>query len=871
MAFSIIAFIKSAMWRIADSHIALVNGRFAGAGGGIGETTPSPQTPSLCAEGAALAIGTLAWLASLGSLGPQLAAIATNTHENKAIETRIAAAPDRQSPLAYAPARFGVQRESFLLKRRCPLAVAPHVLTDRKDPSIVTLMLVDGHTRVGRLARFVPMFPDLALELTTAHSKAAAPRMIVPAEKVAVVLFHADGSRPSTPKARDLESLSLRLISGEQLDLEVPSSATSHPLGFYGFPSNRQYSEAFVYSHALRPAGSNSASGRAADGSLPPDRHVAFKVQNIPSVQTAANRKRATSVTELVVGLGIASPEDIARASRELARRPNSTLAEAISDLRIVSEEILGQLIAKECQLPFMNLDELSVDPGADNVLTTDFISEHRVLPVQTTSIEVTIAISDPFVRSGIDAVKKNTTKKISEIVVTQKQLRRGIEQMIERKARTTDRGALEQIMQELTADELAATTAGDTIDPAMASESDSVVIKLVNQIIFDAYRRGASDIHIEPNGKDKSTLVRFRIDGECIEYQELPPAYRKAMVARIKIMAMLDISEKRKPQDGKIRFRMRDREIELRVATIPTVNDNEDIVLRILATQLPMPLRDIGLNERNLRELEKLIHKPYGLVLCVGPTGSGKTTTLHSMLGSINTVDTKIWTAEDPVEITQPRLRQVQVQSKIGFTFAAAMRAFLRADPDVIMVGEMRDKETASIGIEASLTGHLVMSTLHTNTAPETIVRLIDMGLDPFSFADAFLGVLAQRLVRTLCSVCKELLPGTDKEYETFAAAYGAEALVNNLGAEPGPDFVLWKSKGCSECGGTGYKGRMGIHELLVTNDAMKSLIQRGGSIDELRALAVESGMTTLLQDGVEKSLFGMTDMKQVLSVCSR
>jgi type II secretory ATPase GspE/PulE/Tfp pilus assembly ATPase PilB-like protein len=240
-------------------------------------------------------------------------------------------------------------------------------------------------------------------------------------------------------------------------------------------------------------------------------------------------------------------------------------------------------------------------------------------------------------------------------------------------------------------------------------------------------------------------------------------------------------------------------------------------------------------------------------------------------MLGSINTVDTKIWTAEDPVEITQARLRQVQVQSKIGFTFATAMRAFLRADPDVIMVGEMRDKETASIGVEASLTGHLVLSTLHTNTAPETITRLIDMGLDPFSFADAFLGVLAQRLVRTLCSVCKELVPGTDKEYDTFASAYGAEALVNNLGAERGPDFMVWKAKGCSECGGTGYKGRMGIHELLVTNDAMKTSIQRGGSMDELRMLAVENGMTTLLQDGVEKSLFGMTDMKQVLSVCSR
>jgi type II secretory ATPase GspE/PulE/Tfp pilus assembly ATPase PilB-like protein len=334
--------------------------------------------------------------------------------------------------------------------------------------------------------------------------------------------------------------------------------------------------------------------------------------------------------------------------------------------------------------------------------------------------------------------------------------------------------------------------------------------------------------------------------------------------------MANLDIAEKRKPQDGKIKIKMKDRNLELRVATIPTANGNEDVVMRILAASKPLPLEQMGFSERNLGSLKTLFKQPYGLILCVGPTGSGKTTTLHSCLGYINTPDMKIWTAEDPVEITQYGLRQVQVQPKIGFTFEAAMRAFLRADPDVIMVGEMRDKETAETGIEASLTGHLVVSTLHTNSAPETITRLLDMELDPFSFADSLLGVLAQRLARALCKACKQPRQPLREEWDEIAAAFGGHDVLESQGIRF-PDFPLYKGVGCDNCGGSGYKGRIGLHELLVNNDELKRLIAHKAPVEQIRVKAIEGGMTTLLQDGIQKAMQGLTDLKQVLAVASR
>lgn len=332
--------------------------------------------------------------------------------------------------------------------------------------------------------------------------------------------------------------------------------------------------------------------------------------------------------------------------------------------------------------------------------------------------------------------------------------------------------------------------------------------------------------------------------------------------------MASLDIAERRKPQDGKIKFKMSEsKEIELRVATIPTAGFNEDVVMRLLAASEPLPLDKMEFSARNLAAIKEIAARPYGIILCVGPTGSGKTTTLHSVLGFINTPDLKIWTAEDPVEITQYGLRQVQVQPKIGFTFAAAMRAFLRADPDVIMVGEMRDKETAEIGIEASLTGHLVMSTLHTNSAVETVTRLLDMGCDSFSFADAMLGVLAQRLTRRICKDCKEQYVGTQEEYEEIRQGYGPEHW-DKLGIPQDKTFLLARGKGCEACNRSGFKGRVALHELLLGSDGIRRLIQTKARTEEMVKAAIEDGMTTLLQDGVQKTLLGYTTLKEVKAV---
>ena len=396
-----------------------------------------------------------------------------------------------------------------------------------------------------------------------------------------------------------------------------------------------------------------------------------------------------------------------------------------------------------------------------------------------------------------------------------------------------------------------------------------SPAVQLVNKLIEEAYYSGASDIHIEPYGAVQDSEVRFRIDGQCINKLRIPKHNIKSVIARVKVLADLDISEKRKPQDGKIKFTTtRADNVELRVATIPTAGGNEDVVLRVLADSKPIPIEQM-VPSRVLDRLVPVLQKPHGLFLVVGPTGSGKTTTLHSSLSYINTTEKKIWTAEDPVEITQYRLRQVQVKPNIGYTFAAAMRAFLRADPDVIMIGEMRDQETASMAIEASLTGHLVFSTLHTNSAAETIVRLIDMGLDAFNFADSLLGILAQRLVRTLCDECKEAYTPSRKEFDHLAQNYGV-LFYDQLQTYYSESLTLYRAKGCEACNNLGYRGRTGLFELLVANQTIKDMIIDKASSEEIKQEAINGGMTVLLQEGLHLIFEGRTDLKQVMSTCT-
>ena len=399
--------------------------------------------------------------------------------------------------------------------------------------------------------------------------------------------------------------------------------------------------------------------------------------------------------------------------------------------------------------------------------------------------------------------------------------------------------------------------------------ESSSKVVKIVDQVVVTAFRKNASDIHIEPSIISKKTNIRFRIDGVCQDYIQVPVSMARGMLSRLKIMAGLDISERRLPQDGKIKFKRKGiHPFELRIATVPTAGDFESAALRILAEAGAMSLENIGLDERNMKIMKRIIAQPHGLILAAGPTGSGKTTTLHAALGVINQPDIKIWTAEDPVEITQPGLSQVQIKPKIGLDFERALRSFLRADPDVIMIGEMRDYETASTAIKASLTGHLVFSTLHTNSAPETVTRLLDMGLNALNFSDAFLGVLAQRLMRRLCPSCRKEYHPSIKEFEEIVHDYGAEHF-EATGIRYSEDLVLYQPGSCYNCSETGYKGRTVIHELMEGTPQIKKLIKKSANSEKLFAQAISEGMTTLKQDGIHKVFQGITDILEVRRIC--
>ena len=591
------------------------------------------------------------------------------------------------------------------------------------------------------------------------------------------------------------------------------------------------------------------------------------------------NQRRMTRSTQpnrygYLIDKGLLTEDGLEKAVA-LARMNNEEIEKVLEDkVGVPKEEILKSLGA------FFNTEHFLYD-GTQRIpadlkdrLNFEFLKKLEIAPLSKEGGVLTLAMEDPTNLAKFDAVKVMGLAARYKIVVG---LKADIVQFLADTygvKQVEDKGSdIEDILGELTLPPGEGEEEGmeeESEETGEVDEKDSAIVRLANEIIKQAYLRGASDIHVEPNGPQNPTIIRFRVDGSCFVFQEIPPPFRNALVSRLKIMSKLDISEKRKPQDGKIRFKGPKGVIELRVATIPTTGVNEDVVMRILAGSKPLPLEAMMFSERNLNEYKKAVTKPYGFIICVGPTGSGKTTTLHSALGYINKPDRKIWTAEDPVEITQAGLRQVQINVKAGLTFAAAMRSFLRADPDVIMVGEMRDHETAATGIEASLTGHLVFSTLHTNSAPETIVRLLDMDIDPFNFADSLLAVLAQRLGRTLCSACKEEYHPDKAEYEDLVESYGRENYPR-LGVPYTPDLKLCRPKGCTVCGGTGYKGRIALHELLTGTDEIKRLVQRKAPVEELRNQAIADGMTTLMQDGIWKVFSGKTDIKQVRSVCIR
>ncbi|TDQ45111.1 GspE/PulE family protein [Tepidicella xavieri] len=615
----------------------------------------------------------------------------------------------------------------------------------------------------------------------------------------------------------------------------------------------------------------------------------------------------------------IVKPEQLLMALEEQARMPMVRIGEALTALGLITQAQLdealqrqksersvplGELLVQSGQLsredlrialarkmgyPVVDLAQFPVDAEAVRRVPIALARRHRIVPLLWRNGMVVVAAEDPSKRGMLEELEFSLQSKVVAALASGNVTPQTVSQVYARFG--LDEGGasaapeappegslpsagklLESLEMEVQDDaELAA---------AQIEQSDNSLVKLINSIIIEAHGQGASDIHIETHPGKRKIRIRLRKDGRLVPYMELPHTYRAAIVGRIKVMCELDISERRKPQDGKIDFAKFSphHKLELRVATIPTLNGAEDVVMRLLSSAKPLPLDQLGLTPRNLQHLQAAVERPHGMVLCVGPTGSGKTTTLHSLLQHINTPDRKIWTAEDPVEISNPDLRQVQVNPKIDWTFAKALRAFLRADPDVIMVGEIRDEETAQVAIEASLTGHLVLSTLHTNSAPETVVRLLDMGMDPFNFADSLEAVLAQRLVRRLCPNCVQARPADDAWVDELLDDYlhvfpealrpSKDALREEWRQQFGQEgrLVQRHAPGCPSCDQSGLKGRVGVHELLVVDAALRRLIQRKAPSEALQESAMATqAFRTLRQDGILKVLQGLTTIDEV------
>ena len=606
---------------------------------------------------------------------------------------------------------------------------------------------------------------------------------------------------------------------------------------------------------------------------------IAFRQRQGPMMQVRTRY-------DALVTNGVISAEELELAQRS-ARRKNLDMETVLIEEFKVKLQSLGEALAAYFGVPYdpFKSDRIK-SPDLIKNMSRDFCKTNHWAPVEDSKDGIVVVAIDPERIKASKMVNNIYPKgKIVYRVITNREFDLTLDQLFGGGGFGGDPGDIGDILGTLDDEDVAPAEGAEDVANAA---NDNEVVKLVNKVIIDAYQQGASDIHIEPYPGKGKTEIRFRKDGDMQQYISVPGSYRNSIAARLKIMCDLDISERRKPQDGKIKFKkFGPLDIELRVATIPTQGGVEDIVMRILSAGEPLPLDKMGFSKRNLQLCKQEVDKPYGLFFVCGPTGSGKTTTLHSVLGYLNTPEMKIWTAEDPVEITQRGLRQVQMNPKAGLTFAIAMRAFLRADPDVIMVGEMRDKETVSTGIEASLTGHLVFATLHTNSAPESIIRLLDMGMDPFNFADALLGVMAQRLARRLCK-CKEAHLATTEEVQALLEEYSLElqntatwkkdpkgtrdkiyqSWVTEFGNDKG-EIILHAAKGCDACGNTGYKGRLGLHELLIGTDRIKKNIQEHARVAEMYATALEDGMRTLKQDGIEKVLQGITDIQQVRAVC--
>jgi type IV pilus assembly protein PilB len=561
---------------------------------------------------------------------------------------------------------------------------------------------------------------------------------------------------------------------------------------------------------------------------------------------------------DLLVNEGLITQENLQRALSE-QKGTNEKLGSILVRLQLIQEDQLIGFLSRQYGIPSITLTQLDIDPDVVKLVPGQIAKKYEVLPVKRTGNALTLAMADPTNVFALDDVAFMTNLQVLPVVASQGAIRQAIERLYEPQA-----SAFSDVITAMEGDvpdvelveggEDAAPSKVDIFELKDASE-EAPVVKLVNLILTDAIRRGASDIHLEPY--EKVFRVRYRIDGVLQEMMAPPKRLEAALLSRVKIMSNLDIAERRLPQDGRIKIRYSSREIDLRVSSLPTIF-GEKIVMRILDKEaLTLDLAKLGFDDWSMENFKKVIHQPYGMVLITGPTGSGKTTTLYSAVHTINSPDINIMTAEDPVEYNLKGINQVQVNEEIGRTFSAVLRSFLRQDPDVILVGETRDLETAQIAIRAALTGHLVFSTLHTNDAPGTIARLQDMGIPPFLVASSILLVLAQRLARRVCKECRDPYE-VDEESLT---PYGH--VPQGLGK-----VTLYKGKGCQACNFTGMKGRTAIYEVMPVSSELRELILRGASTNEVRDLAQQQGMKTLRQAGLLKVLEGATTAEEILRV---
>ncbi len=569
-----------------------------------------------------------------------------------------------------------------------------------------------------------------------------------------------------------------------------------------------------------------------------------------------------TRVGDILVSEGLVTRKqvDMALASQKAGKKKK--IGKLLVECGFVTEDQILLALSTKFRMRFVNLQNLVPDEKALSALTEDLVHKLQVFPIEYHKGRLVVATSRPTDSSISDIIRFSTNQKLELVVATSLDISEAIKKYF-----SDDEDIMNLITEGI--DDHSVIAEEEEPEESVLNESDSQIVRLCNRILMEAYEKEASDIHFEPGTRKGPMLVRYRSDGLCKVVHRIPPIFKKPLLSRIKIISGLDITEHRRPQSGKILLSINKKRVEYRVEITPTVGGNEDAVLRVLSSSIPLSIDQMDFSSINLDNFKQILAKPYGIILCVGPTGAGKTTTLHSALSHINMPTRKIWTAEDPVEITQPGLRQVHVNPKIGYTFQEAFRSFLRADPDVIMIGEMRDSETAKIAIEASLTGHLVFSTLHTNSAPETIVRLTEMGLDPLSFSDALLCVLSQRLTLRLCNHCKEPYNPSQEQYEELVHGYDQKWFKEHNMESDTKDLTLMRKVGCKNCAHTGYKGRIALHELLVGTKEIKTAIKKQLSASEIEKLMLEQGMRTLKMDGIQKIFQGITDLSQILKVC--